>query len=213
MNVLMVDDHGLFRSGLRFLLADLDANITFFEADNCRAALNFRDTEFALILLDLQMPGDDPRVGALEVIRSAFENAPIVVISSEEQPRVIRGAIEGGAAGFIPKTSSPKILFSALQLVLAGGTYLPTHVLRDPAATSPTTESLAVLGSGSLNGRVLEVLQRAILGKSNKVIARELQVSEGTVKAHLSTAFRILGVNNRTEAVYAAASLKGRLPT
>ena len=148
----------------------------------------------------------------------------MVVLSGLEDPRQVRMAIERGAAGFIPKSSTPEIMIGALRLVLAGGVYLPAIALSDLAHTSsldkqagPRQAAVEAGGShpgiaGILSDRQLDVLHRAILGKSNKTIARDLQVAEGTVKAHLSTAFRLLGVHNRTEAVYRAAQLGLRWP-
>ena len=134
---------------------------------------------------------------ALRAMREAFESSRIVVLSGEEDPRLVRMAIDAQAAGFIPKSSTPQVLLSALRLVLADGVYLPTVALKH-------LES-APREIGNLSERQLDVLRKAVQGKANKVIARELSLSEGTVKAHLAAAFRALGVKNRTEAVYAAA--------
>lgn len=218
MRVLLVDDHHLFRQGLKFLLADLDARIEFFEADTMDGALALAaaGAMMELVLLDLYMPGASG-MPTLEAIRLAFDSAVVVVLSSEDDSSVIRQAIEHGAAGFVPKSSTPQVLVAALRLVLAGGIYLPPHVLRDslrvslyeaPAAVrcTPDTPKTGTIVEG-LSARQLEVLLNAIHGKANKVIAREMKLSEGTVKAHLSAAFRALGVQNRTEAVFVAAKL------
>lgn len=198
MRVLIVDDHPLFRRGLRYLLSDLAHDLGFAEADNVDAALALAG-QADLVLLDLHLRGSCA-ADALPGLCAAFD-APVVVISSDDDPRRVREAIDGGAAGFVPKASSPEVLTAALRLVLAGGIYLPPHALgaSRPPPVLPASEGLS--------GRQLEVLLKAVQGKSNKTIARELKVSEGTVKAHLSAAFRILGVQNRTEAVYAAARL------
>ena len=115
------------------------------------------------------------------------------------------------AAGFIPKSSSPKALRHALTLILDNEIYLPPMALRElgearpaPAESTPSREQLKRL----LTDRQIAVLDEAIEGKSNKVIARALGISEGTVKAHLSSAFRALGVHNRTEAVYRYAATR-----
>lgn len=208
MHVLLIDDHALFRRGLRLLLADLHAAIEFTEADDCACASALVDLKPDLVLLDLHMPGSRG-LDALAFAKSAFESAALVVLSGEDDPPLIRQAIESGAAGFVPKSSTPEVLKSALRLILAGGVYLPPHALRGLAAPGATAAEPARRSAGPLAGRLSErqheVLRRAIQGKSNKLIARELRVSEGTVKAHLSASFRALGVGNRTEAVYAAA--------
>lgn len=210
MNLLLVDDHALFRSGLRLLLRELPGEIEFFEAADPTEALVHADKGVDLILLDLSMPGSTG-TSALERMREIFVDVPIVVISSEDDARLIRQAIELGASGFVPKSSTHRILISALQLILAGGIYLPMHVLSQSgrpapaaAASDPSASDLPVQG---MTDRQHQVLLKAVRGHSNKAIARSLQLSEGTVKAHLSAAFRILGVSNRTEAVYAAAQL------
>jgi len=222
LRALLIDDHALFRQGLKYLLADLDEDMSFCDADSCADALAHGSETIDLVLLDLHMPGGDG-MQALVSIRAAFEASVVVVLSSEDDPRVIRHAIEMGASGFIPKSSTPQLMIAALRLVLAGGTYLPKHVLNDvalalPAVAAPprepgsatpaaaaSTPAPAPRSGDSLSGRQLEVLMKVVQGKANKVIARELQLSEGTVKAHLSAAFRTLGVQNRTEAVYMAA--------
>jgi DNA-binding NarL/FixJ family response regulator len=127
------------------------------------------------------------------------------VLSGEEDPRQVRRAIDAGAAGFIPKSSTPEVLLSALRLVLADGVYLPAVALKGIAAGGTEAPVSADRIGDSLSERQIDVLRKAVQGKANKVIARELSISEGTVKAHLSAAFRALGVHNRTEAVYAAA--------
>jgi DNA-binding NarL/FixJ family response regulator len=206
MRILIVDDHALFREGLRFLLRDLDPDLEVREAGNCAEALALAGEPFSLVLLDLHMPGTKG-LEALQSMRAAFESSRIVVLSGEEDPRLVRSTIDAHAAGFIPKSSTPQVLLSALRLVLADGVYLPTVALKDlgDGAASQPREISGDRLSGVLSGRQVDVLRKAVEGKANKVIARELALSEGTVKAHLAAAFRVLGVKNRTEAVYAAA--------
>jgi len=206
MRILIVDDHALFRQGLRFLLRDLDGALEIAEAGDCAQAVALAAQPFDVVLLDLHMPGV-AGLAALETVRQAFEASRIVVLSGEEDPRQIRRAIDAGAVGFIPKSATPEVLLSALRLVLADGIYLPTVALRGVDEPEPV-EARAMTDDRlreTLSDRQVDVLQKAVQGKANKVIARELGISEGTVKAHLSAAFRALGVHNRTEAVYAAA--------
>lgn len=218
MRILLVDDHDLFREGLKFLLPALDESVEFLEASSLAGAMAVAENQqIDLILLDYYLPGV-VGMDALERFRATFESARLVVISGEEDPRVIRTAIERGAAGYIPKTSSRDVLVSALKLVLTGASYLPPNSLaRDPehmlshTQIQFSTDHLRM----QLSRRQYEVLLKAVEGKANKVIARELEISDHTVKAHLSTAFRTLGVQNRTEAVYVAARLglhAGHLP-
>lgn len=206
MKVLLVDDHAMFRHGLRFLLSDLDESLAFTEKDTCAAALALpQDYAPDLILLDLNLP-DSKQLQALARVRDRFDEACLVVVSGEEQPALIRRAIEEGAAGFVPKASSSEVLIAALRLVLAGGTYLPRSSLDTLSAASADGDQEAQAQNlQTLSERQSQVLRLAIMGKSNKVIAREINIAEGTVKAHLSAAYRVIGVANRTEAVYAAA--------
>lgn len=209
MKVLLIDDHQLFRSGLRTLLVGLRGEFEFFEADNCDIAINHdQKDQIDLILLDLYLP-DTKGFESLNKIKQHY-HCSIVVLSSEDDPHIIREAIALGAAGFIPKSSSPEVLIAALQLVLASGIYLPPHVLDgysgDPQV-SGTQQAERDKVLEELTERQLDVLIKAAQGKSNKSIARELHIAEGTVKAHLSACYRVLNVDNRTEAVYATASI------
>jgi DNA-binding NarL/FixJ family response regulator len=201
VRILIVDDHALFREGLRRMLRDLDQQLEIREAGNCVDALSMAGEPFDLVLLDMHMPGTSG-LEALETLRGAFESSRIVVLSGEEDPRVVRRVIDAQAAGYIPKSSTPQVMFGALRLVLADGIYLPAIALRHTAEEPPAGARGA---AAALSGRQIDVLRKAVEGKANKVIARELGISEGTVKAHLAAAFRALGVKNRTEAVYAAA--------
>jgi DNA-binding NarL/FixJ family response regulator len=211
LRTLLIDDHVLFRHGLKFLLSDLDKSIEFVEAGSCEMALELPNKDaIDLVLLDLYMPGVNG-LNALGAIKQAFESCAVVVLSSEDDPQVIRQAIEDGASGFVPKSSTPEVLIAALRLILAGGVYLPPHTLRDISSPAhggfefPKDKAKRPLEN--LSDRQLEVLLKAVQGKANKVIAREMKLSEGTVKAHLSASFRALGVQNRTEAVFVAAKL------
>jgi DNA-binding NarL/FixJ family response regulator len=215
MKILLVDDHPLLRGGLQFLLRSLDADLETDEASDAAQALEMLTAgSYDLLLLDLKMPGLNG-LDALAALRAAAPGTPLVVLSAQDNPGVVRAAIEGGAMGFIPKSSTPEVLIQALRLVLAHGVYLPPAVLEavhpaDQQAPTARTGADSPLLRG-LTARQMEVLHCIIKGKSNKVIARELDLSEGTVKVHLSAVFQALGVHSRTEAVYAAAKLGLRL--
>lgn len=190
------------------ILSQLSADIAFQHADTCEAALEMDPGSIDMVLLDFHLPGLSGREAVL-AIRHHFDGAVLVVISGEDNPATIRQAINDGAAGYIPKTSSTDVLLAALKLVLAGGSYLPPHVLDDvqPDHPAPVLEEQLVQSVRSLSGRQRAVLGKAIQGKLNKVIADELDIAEGTVKAHLSAAFKVLGARNRTEAVYIVSKL------
>jgi DNA-binding NarL/FixJ family response regulator len=215
MHILLVDDHVLFREGLKYLLRSLDAALEMDEAGDCSKALEHTSVRsYDLVLLDLKIPGV-AGLDALAALRDAVPAVPVVVLSGEDNPEMVRAAIERGAMGFIPKSSTPEVMIQALRLVLAHGVYLPRAVLDAPApGPSQAATSQASGGQAKLAGltpRQMDVLRCVIQGKPNKIIARELDVSEGTVKAHLSSVLHVLGTRNRTEAVYAAAKLGLRL--
>jgi DNA-binding NarL/FixJ family response regulator len=212
VRILLIDDHDLFREGLKYLLPVLDDKVQFYEAGSVDEAMQLAmEAPVDLILLDYHMPGTSG-LSALEKCRATFEGATVVVLSGEEDPKIIRQSIDQGASGYIPKSSSRDELVEALKVVLVGGTYLPRHALKPLIQMQSLDELQQQAGVNEveitkLSRRQFEVLMKAIQGKSNKMIARELDISDHTVKAHLSVAFRTLGVQNRTEAVYAAAKL------
>ncbi|MDJ0878236.1 MAG: response regulator transcription factor [Halieaceae bacterium] len=201
---MLVDDHEMFRQGMRFLLTDLNDDIDFTDAGTCEEALGVLDgADVDLALLDLNMPGTDG-LSALQKIHEAHPAVQIAVLSGMDDPDLIRDAIDQGASGFVPKASSSEVLVAALKLILAGGVYLPQAALNATAERPSNNDSPR---TDLLSERQTDVLLKAIQGKPNKVIAREMNIAEGTVKTHLSAAFKALGVHNRTEAVFAAAKL------
>ena len=205
MQVLLIDDHHLFREGLRLMLANLKPEVDFEQCGDCESALTLDNATLSLdlVLLDYHLPGLQGEA-AISAIREHFGNATLVIVSGNEDPATIRKTIDLGASGYIPKSSSPEVLTAALQLVLAGGCYLPPHVLDDVSIMEKGGSSEPDGPLGELSERQLCVLAMAVQGKLNKVIASELNIAEGTVKAHLSAAFKALGARNRTEAVYIA---------
>jgi DNA-binding NarL/FixJ family response regulator len=197
LHLLIVDDHPLFREGLKFLLGSLDSELEIDEAGDCRSALGFSGKKtYDLVLLDLKMPGVNG-MAALEAMRREFPFAPLVVVSGDHAPALVRETIDRGAMGFIPKSSTPDQLVHALRQILAHKVFLPTEVVA-PTAEPPT-------GMAELTPRQLDVLRSVIQGKPNKEVARELGVSADTVKTHLAAVMRALDARNRTELVYIAA--------
>lgn len=203
MHVLIIDDHPLFREGLQFLLSGLANELRFSDATSLDEVSDQLLDEADLVLLDLtlgRLSGND----ALTQLRDRRVRGKIVIISSNDDPSLIKDCIDNGAAGYIPKTSEPSVLIAALQLILSGGIYLPPEAFSESAVqfevqdSQETPESLLDL----LTGRQRKALQLASSGLQNKVIANEMDISEGTVKLHLSAAYKALNVHNRTEAVY-----------
>lgn len=204
MRVLLIDDHVLFTDSLRCLLREMSPE-TEVVAASCIAEAMQHTAPVDLILLDQHLPDGDG-LGALTTLKCAFPQAPVVVVSGDAQPHAIQAAMGAGAMGYVPKSSSPGVLVAAMRLILSGGVYLPTHLLHsgthpaEPGDLAPTA-----YGADPLSDRQREVLRQVMEGKTNKQIARELGIAESTVKSHLSTAFRVLGVANRTEAVFKTA--------
>ncbi len=200
MNILIIDDHKIFSAGLEFLLDGISDNNRITTEVNCENAINNYPSGCSpdLILLDYNLPNTYGGQ-SLELVKKAFPESIVVIISSEESHDIIHAMIENGAAGYIPKSSEPKLLEHALNLVIAGGVYLP------PQAFDTMGRRIQVANTKSLTDRQMQVLRCAVSGKANKVIARELDIAEGTVKSHLSSAYEAMGAKNRTEAVLISA--------
>ena len=215
MHTLLVDDHSLFREGLALLITQGFAGLTLRQAGDIAEALSQLDRhpDLQLVLLDLALPDAAGTSGLLRV-RQRAPHVAVVVLSADATPDTVIAAIDAGAAGFIPKTARSGVMLEALRTVLGGGVYLPPAALLDradadsalPAGPGPPSHELP-----GLTRRQLDVLRLLIEGKSNKLICRELELSESTVKTHLASIFRHLGANSRTQAVVAAARLGLRL--
>ena len=206
MKVLLVDDHPLFIEGIRGILQRLDDNEVFIQScGSCEESLELieSDDDLDLVLLDLNLPGMSGLDG-LQQIRHHLPATPIVLLSASEDRNKVLSAIELGAKGFIPKSSTPDIIISAIQLVLSGGVYLPMAVLDRVNSTQAKTGNSK---GKTLTPRQIEVLIQLAEGNSNKVIAGELNMAENTVRVHVSTIFRFLKVSNRTEACLVALRL------
>ncbi len=201
---------------MRYLLRRLDLELKLDEAGDCDEGLShLLASRYDLVLLDLRVPCScGPETFAcLGTLREAAPGTPFVIISGEDDPQIVRDSIEHGAMGFIPKSSTPELLIQAIALVLANGVYLPRSVLDAAHAAAPEPPPVEVdqPALGGLTQRQMQVLRGVINGKTNKAIAQELDLSDATVKAHLTLTYRALGVSSRTEAIYAAAKLGLRL--
>lgn len=211
MKVLLVDDHHLIREGMRPVLERLapQETVDVLEADTFQAAVATatRHPDLDLVLLDLRLPGIT-HFEALDGLRERFPSLPVVLMSGDDDPDLVRGALERGALGYIPKSSTSEVILNALRLVLSGGTYLPPEALgrtaRQAPAPSSSDDIAARLG---ITPRQADVLALLLAGKSNKLISRELNLAESTVKNHVAAVFRALEVTTRVQAVLAAAKL------
>lgn len=205
MNLLLVDDHALFREGLRTLLLKISPEVTICEAASVEGAIDeCKATQFRMVLLDLGLSNSDG-LDTLDLFRSSVPNVPVIVLSGDEQPHHIRAAIDRGAVGYVPKTHTSDQMIAALRSVLAGGIYLPASALDDALALEHSAAASPAHAFSRLSPRQQQVAQLLLQGQSNKAIARKLGLSEGTVKAHVSAIYQIVGAKNRVEAVTLAA--------
>ena len=203
MHILLVDDHALFRSGLRLLLTSLRPEVRFLEAASVEQALararEHQDIRLCLLDLDLKQDHGLPAIGR---IRQCAPTAAVVIVSAADDPVTVRACIDAGAMSYITKSASPEVLTLALQRVLDGEVFLPCSLQTD---TGGSATSVPVLSR-----RQQDVLAGLNRGLSTKSIARELVLSEHTVKEYLCEIFRLLEVHNRTEAVIKASLLRLR---
>jgi DNA-binding NarL/FixJ family response regulator len=205
--LVIADDHPLFRGALREAVSCLFDEAEIAEAGSFDevAALLERGGEVDLILLDLTMPGVRGFSG-LMYLRAQYPSVPVVVISANDDPSVIRRCMDFGASGFIPKTLETDVIRAAVARVLEGGIWTPPDI--DIGAGSDA-EATAMLGRlASLTPQQVRVLMMLSEGLLNKQIAYELHVSEATVKAHVSAILQKLGVESRTQAVIAASRIE-----
>jgi DNA-binding NarL/FixJ family response regulator len=205
--LVIADDHPLFRGALREAVAGLFARADIGEAGSFDdvARLLERGGDVDLILLDLSMPGVRGFSG-LMYLRAQYPSVPIVVVSANDDPAVIRRCLDLGTSGFIPKTLGTDEMRIAIKRVLDGGVCTPPDVDLDAGADAETAALMARLTS--LTPQQVRVLMMLSEGLLNKQIAYELSVSEATVKAHVSAILQKLGVDSRTQAVIAAAKIE-----
>lgn len=199
VNILLIDDHVLFREGMELVLQRIDPAIRVDHASSVDAGVRRLVQEpLDLVLTDLNFPGVHG-IDALRRVRAANDEVPAVVLAGSEDPALVRSAIEHGAMGYVPKSSDSREVARALALILRGGVYLPPVALSTARGRAPP--------SPALTPRQRDVLLKLIQGKPNKVIARELEISDATVKTHVAALLQALDVDNRTQVVYTVARL------
>ncbi len=197
--VLVIDDHPLVREALRSVLEALFDPLDFRGAGSLDEGLALVErTDFDLILLDLYIPGAEG-LSALLKLRALAPATPTVIVSQLDDGETVRNALACGAAGFIPKALPREQILAAIRCVLDGGVFAPAGAAAAPAEAGGTLHGLTP--------RQIAVFERLLQGHSNKLIAYELDISEWTVKAHVSAILRALKVHSRVEAVLAARRL------
>jgi DNA-binding NarL/FixJ family response regulator len=205
--LVIADDHPLFRGALREAVSGLFDDVDIAEAgsfDDVSELLE-RGGEVDLILLDLTMPGVRGFSG-LMYLRAQYPSVPIIVVSAHDDPAVIRRCMDFGASGFIPKTLGIDAMRDAIARVFEGGVWTPPDV--DLGAGSDAEAAALMARLASLTPQQVRVLMMLSEGLLNKQIAYELNVSEATVKAHVSAILQKLGVESRTQAVIAASRIE-----
>src|SRR5574337_565586 len=215
MKILIADDHRLIIDAVADKLSELEPGVEFVAAVNARELLERVSEPLDLALVDLGMPGADG-LSHIQQVRQRCPQLPIIVLSGQEDPAVMRDVLDCGAQGYIPKAYSPAVMVSAVRLVLAGGIYVPPMLLSAAgcdAGPSPDAAGQSAEAAGAealrdlLTERQVDVLRLLSQGQPNKVIGGRLGISEGTVKIHLAAIFRALNARNRTEAVMKARAL------
>jgi DNA-binding NarL/FixJ family response regulator len=210
--VLVVNDHPLIRQAVAEILGGLAGRMQVIQAETVRGALAgiAAHPDVALVLLDPAL-GDGHGGNGFDRIRAEHPGLRVAALCAPSGRASVLAALARGAMGFIPDRSPPGVLLNAVRLVLAGQVYLPPEVLRageapEPAAPAPRRDG------PSLTPRQLEVLALLVQGIPNKLICRSLAMAEGTLKTHVATIYRELGVSNRAQAGFAVRRLGLRLP-
>lgn len=204
-HIAIVDDHPLFRDALKHTLATGFSNIRISEGGSLQELGGLLEKgDVDLVLLDLSMPGVQGFSGLI-YLRALSPQIPVVVVSANESPAVIRRCLDFGASGFIPKSMSVIHIREAIASILNGEIWLPPGV--DPGKTD-TKDSDVVARLSTLTPQQVRVLMMLGEGLLNKQIAYHLGVSEATVKAHVSAILQKLRVESRTQAVIAVKKIE-----
>lgn len=207
MQLLIVDDHPLFREALASAITLAFPDAVLHEADGIRSACDVlgRETGIDLTLLDLSMQGVSGFDG-LVTIRARFPRVPVLIVSGLEDPRIMREALQRGASGFVPKAVDKATLTRAISEVMNGALFTPPDLASAPEP-APSRKSPLAERVSRLTPQQMRVLMMIRQGKLNKQIAHELQVGDSTVKAHVSEILRKLEVISRTQIVIETAYL------
>ena len=198
--ILIADDHPLFRDALTSVITEAMQNCEISEATNFKETASALSKEiFQMVFLDLNMP-DSNGLSELALLKKNYPLVPIVVVSAQEEKQVISACLSHNASGYIIKSSTPESIKEAILKVISGETYVP----RGYSLNSDDGELSLAQKLERLTPSQLKVFIEMGQGKLNKQIAFDLNITEATVKAHITTVFKKLGINNRTQAVLLA---------
>ena len=202
MKILIIDDHSLYRDGLKFNLANIMPEAQILDAENMSQALEKlqQNDDVNLVLANWDMPDIKWKDG-IKTLKEVSKNSQIGVIASSGENSDIKKILNMGLCCFLPKNIDAKVLNSALGLVLNGGSYFPPSLLKQPA------DNIFSPNRKHLTNRQLEVLKYLAQGLSNKQIAYKMNVSEATVKLHINALLRSVDATNRTQAVIKSQQL------
>lgn len=204
LKLLVVEDHALVREGLLQTLQKLERDIVCHGVRDAEEAIVLLEKEgednYDLCLLDLMLPGLNG-MGCLGVMRKRFPSIPVVIISALDDRNTIDRAMRAGASGFVSKSSPGEILLAALRQVLAGEIYIPISMQDEDATQRKRRGHLSLAEEYSLTAAQMRVLETLVQGKTNRQISELLGLTEGTVKVHVSAILKLLGVDNRSQAI------------
>lgn len=223
MKILIADDHELFLKGLEFILEQNVQHTEITTACNYKEIFSILENnkDFDLIITDLAMPGEN-WLTAINKIHNTLPDTPIIIISAVFDKELLQQTLDIGVAGYIPKTANNNLIISAINLVLAGGMYIPHELLYAQKTQSlanekqkeyitplknleKITENTKDETKKGLTERQIDIVKCIAEGLSNKQIAYKLNLTEGTIKVHITIILKLLNVKNRTSAVIEAA--------
>lgn len=205
LNIVIADDHPLYREALRLAVVHALSDVRVHEAASAAALFAAVDAigEVDLVLLDLGLP-DAQGLSSLVQMRTTYPAVPVLVVSGREEPNIVARAVAHGAAGFVPKSAPGATMVEALHTVLSGRTWMPPKQARSPLDPS---ESEAATLVARLTPQQFRVLGMLCSGMQNKQIGAQLHVTEATVKAHMRAIMEKFGASNRTQVVLMARHL------
>ncbi|SIS90203.1 response regulator [Insolitispirillum peregrinum] len=212
MRILLADDHTLVRQGLMPFFKALDPDVEVVEASTLDEALEAAQGAgvLDLILLDLKMPGMRGTQGLVAMVK-AYPSVPVVILSGSVEAADVMSCADGGAAGYLPKTLNSTAMINALRLVLSGERYFPSFAFSAPRKPSEDAEPDTSNPLSQLEEREKLILGMVVEGRTNKEIARALDLQEVTIKVQTRNIYRKLGAANRSQAVRIAMENGWRL--